>query len=722
MTNLFPRAGMLARVLPLLFVAACSEGVQQIVTPDFADAPPGSTLSLRSGDDQLGTSGQPLPKGISVELKDASGNPVYGVYVDFQVLSGGGSLAAARRRTTTAGIATNTWTLGNSGTQSARAYVAGVGEVIFTATRLDDLTLSIDRGNYQVAAAGSTLPILPRVELLDSEDNPVAGLSVNWTISGGGSLLRSTQKTNALGQSTNTWTLGPSGAQQITATVPGVGSVNFKAFLMGELDLVLRSGNNQSGPAGSLLTRKILVELTSDGEPVPGRTVSWTVTSGNGSVQTATSKTNSIGVASNYWTLGASGSQSVQVSTVGAPGTVTFNATLTASAVAFSQLTVGTNHACALLGDGTAYCWGSDAAAQLGNGNPGEVNHPTAVATATKFASISTGETVTCARTSAGQVYCWGLNNFGQLGTGSFSAANNCGVPCAQSPVASATGIAFNSISAGAGHVCGLTSGGVAYCWGANGSGQLGNGDQTNQPGPVQVNGGFTFARISAGADHTCGVTTGGAAYCWGANHFGQIGALSAPNPSLTPKTVVGGYAWTEIMAGASSFSCGIVSGGTLRCWGSNRSGQLGIGNPNPGYTACSYDSGKPYKCSEPIPVFNGPNFVSIAGRIAGSAGGNACGLSTSGSAYCWGDNQYGQLGLGTKTGPTSCYEISHCANAPTAVPGYTFTAVGAGSTHACALTGTGDIYCWGRNFNGQLGDGTFDERLSPKKISTAGL
>ncbi len=137
------------------------------------------------------------------------------------------------------------------------------------------------------------------------------------------------------------------------------------------------------------------------------------------------------------------------------------------------------------------------------------------------FGSVSTAGGDACGVTTAEVGYCWGSNFYGQLGDGTTTERGT--------PGAVAGGLSFASVSAGGDHTCGVTTGGVAYCWGRNAWGQLGDGTTTDRTTPVPVAGGLTFETISAGGSpesigSTCGVTTGGMGYCWGPNTAGQLG------------------------------------------------------------------------------------------------------------------------------------------------------------------------------------------------------
>jgi hypothetical protein len=170
-------------------------------------------------------------------------------------------------------------------------------------------------------------------------------------------------------------------------------------------------------------------------------------------------------------------------------------------------------------------------------------------------------------------------------GVGNSTAVLNLIVPA---------GSVWAQVSAGLRHTCGITTAGAAYCWGYNTTGQIGNGNQTNQSRPVAVAGGFSWSSISAGDDYTCGITTGGAAYCWGTGLSGQLGngSTSAVQTTPVPVSVSGGDTWAMITTGGVQ-TCAITSDGRLFCWGDNGGGQLGDGSTTLcGPRACSCQAG----------------------------------------------------------------------------------------------------------------------------------
>jgi len=190
------------------------------------------------------------------------------------------------------------------------------------------------------------------------------------------------------------------------------------------------------------------------------------------------------------------------------------------------------SHSCSLAYGGALYCWGGNRDGGLGDGTVVARLSPTRVVGGIAFATVSVGAEHTCALAVAGPAYCWGQNTSGQLGDERFDALST-------RPVLVAGELTFRSLSAGHYHTCGVAADGTAYCWGDNGSGELGDGSTSGTRHPVRVAGSLTFAVVSAGHYHTCGVTTEGVAYCWGGNSEGELGN-GTTRDSDTPLRVAG--------------------------------------------------------------------------------------------------------------------------------------------------------------------------------------
>ncbi len=300
--------------------------------------------------------------------------------------------------------------------------------------------------------------------------------------------------------------------------------------------------------------------------------------------------------------------------------------------LAFTKVSVGLFHTCGVATSGAAYCWGDNSRGQLGDGTMTDRLTPVPVSGSLTFTTVSTGDQHTCGVTTSGAAYCWGLDDAGQLGASSSALCSRPGEtvrPCSTAPIAVSGGLAFVGVSAGDYHTCGVTTSGAAYCWGYNANGQLGDGTTTTRLSPVPVSGGLTFAAVSAGFAHTCGVTTGGGAYCWGDNSDGGLGD-GTTTARLSPVPVSGGLTFATLSAG-TGYTCGVTTGGTADCWGGNTAGALGDG------TVTSRLS--------PVPVSGGLTFAAVN---AASWSFHTCGVTTSGAAFCWGENADGELGDGT--------------------------------------------------------------------------
>jgi alpha-tubulin suppressor-like RCC1 family protein len=316
------------------------------------------------------------------------------------------------------------------------------------------------------------------------------------------------------------------------------------------------------------------------------------------------------------------------------------------------------------------------------------------------WVGISAGHLHTCALKSDGVSFCWGNNDVGQLGNG--------GTSLERRPSVVAGALRFSSISVGSDRSCGLTGEGDSYCWGYNGGGQLGDGRRTfAQREPTLTLGGLTFASISPRGSHTCGLTRTGDGYCWG--YLGSWLGFPSDTDPLVPTPISEALKFVDLAAGGAH-TCGIAVNGTTLCWGDNLGGMLGIGSFS-GPETCLEHSQFTWPCSRtPIPVLGQFSFVSVT---AGGAdfGGNSCGLTSNGQAYCWGLRRgNGQLGANIYSDSTA---------SPTLVSGgYDFALLSSGYHHTCGITTSGVALCWGNNRFGQLGDGSTTDRDTPVVVS----
>jgi hypothetical protein len=340
-------------------------------------------------------------------------------------------------------------------------------------------------------------------------------------------------------------------------------------------------------------------------------------------------------------------------------------------AVTFTTVSAGPYQSTCASGPQGAFCWGNEASA----GNLGTGTHLDAAATpigvvgGDRFTTVSAGLGFSCGLTAGGVPFCWGSDAYGRLGDGMVDSIR-------VEPVPVAGNLVLRSLSAGRRHACGLTGDGVAWCWGSNASGVLGISSAVEYSAlPVAVETNRPFVSVGAGYLHSCGLGADSVAYCWGRGY--QLGDSIGVGRSQ-PAPVYGGHRFTALSVGWYH-SCGLATDGKVWCWGNNMDGELGRATDT--------------SVTVPVSIDGGPEFASVtAGYTA------TCGLTADGSAYCWGWNGAGQLGTGdTVSGPV-----------PRPVAGgLRFTALSVGSEHTCGLSSDRLLYCWGSRAHGMLGDGT---------------
>jgi alpha-tubulin suppressor-like RCC1 family protein len=199
------------------------------------------------------------------------------------------------------------------------------------------------------------------------------------------------------------------------------------------------------------------------------------------------------------------------------------------------------------------------------------------------------------------------------------------------------------------------------------------------------VEGEHRFTAVTAGLEHSCAVAEDGSAYCWGGNTLGELGDATTTTRT-TPASVVGGTAFASIGAGGR-LTCGVTREGQVYCWGNGR--VLGTAPTD----TCTWQD-DPFDCrTTPVAVLDDVAYTHVAAGY-----GHTCAVAEGGTAYCWGENDYGQLGNGT----------TQRQDLPTTLAGdVRFATISASSFHACGLGAEGTLYCWGSNEHGQLGDGS---------------
>jgi alpha-tubulin suppressor-like RCC1 family protein len=351
-----------------------------------------------------------------------------------------------------------------------------------------------------------------------------------------------------------------------------------------------------------------------------------------------------------------------------------------------AQVTARGDHSCARSEGGTVWCWGNNEAGQVGEGTSPKKLPQEVTALGGGATEIAAGGQHTCAL-QGGAVWCWGSNEHGQLGNG------QVGTPEPTPQQVDLGGATAVEIAIGFHHGCARKQDDTVSCWGRNDHGQLGNASTTSPlPIAVDVSGLAGVAKLSAGTGHTCALKTDETVWCWGRNDDGQLGngvTSTTPQSSPVQVTAIGGS--TAIAAGG--YHTCAVSEGAVWCWGKNTSAQVGSGSTS---------------ASQPVPAAVAA-FASTASHVwAGAL--NTCVRQASGALFCFGYNVDGQAGNDTTTSPML---------EPALVGNLGMTVVHASvGYHTCALQEGGHVWCWGRNDFGQLGDNSFDDEALPVPVT----
>jgi alpha-tubulin suppressor-like RCC1 family protein len=289
--------------------------------------------------------------------------------------------------------------------------------------------------------------------------------------------------------------------------------------------------------------------------------------------------------------------------------------------------------------------------------------------------SVSVGYRFTCA-VDSGAAWCWGENRGGTLGVPSAS------LPSSAKPIAIGS-FPFepSGVSCGGGMACALSVDGRIACW----------GNTPNETDiPLTKDGVTNATSLSVGSESACTLTSDGRVWCWGANETGQLGIGSASPGVQSPQMTTGIAGARELTVGPSEGSCARLADGSVRCWGLDSSGQFGDGP----------DAAFEFFTPTRIGALDGFAKVSV-GHWDG------CGFGPDGVAQCWGSNAFGQLGRGTIGGDA-------LSPAPiVGVPPEGFSRLYAGTLSTCGVTPSGTLWCWGNNDNGQLGQGYVGGQVS---------
>jgi len=389
----------------------------------------------------------------------------------------------------------------------------------------------------------------------------------------------------------------------------------------------------------------------------------------------------------------------------------------------WSDVALGFKHTCGLRNDGVVFCWGANAGFQVSDDTVSGFLGPTRVSLPFVATDVVAAENGTCASEATGRYHCWGLNRAGRLGR----LGDTLTVPTAM------TGPLLESVAVGPVHSCGLQANGQAYCWGGIGSTpdrQKAIGSPVTQPcletagylsvfcapSPVAVTLPEAALSIEPGVFYTCALGSSGTAYCWGYDQWGALGSGGTFDPTpgnggrYDPVPVAGSLRFRQLAVG-NVYACGLDTSGAAHCWGADlpgvfmKTGQTGTGTD---WTELGSRT--------PQPVAGGLSFASIAVNAENSIhAAHTCALTQAGTLYCWGSNEYGELGLPSAS--ALCWQDKPCETAPVRVGDGPYRRVALGLDHSCGLTRDERLLCWGRNDAGQLGVGDTNDRTTPTPV-----
>ncbi|RMF17645.1 MAG: hypothetical protein D6761_03900, partial [Candidatus Dadabacteria bacterium] len=342
---------------------------------------------------------------------------------------------------------------------------------------------------------------------------------------------------------------------------------------------------------------------------------------------------------------------------------------------------VGSQHACASKpSNGQLFCWGYNGDGAVGDNGPVVARTtPSAVAVTQAYGwtDLSLGTQFGCGIRDDDTLWCWGRNSSGQLGDGTYSAR--------YTPVPISATSRWLDVNVGATHSCAVRDDATLWCWGSNSFGELGVGDKTIRSVPTRVTGSTQWRQVSAGSFETCAIDIDGLLWCWGRNALGELGTGDT-QPRTSPVPIVAPGPWKSVDiggVGSNNTICAIDSNDRAFCWGANTYGQLGAGDHLPRVA--------------PAEVSNPARWRDISVGLY-----SVCGVALDRRPYCWGQNTYGQLGaarldIADATQPYPVAFTKPAVDIETAIT-------------SCLVDGQNDLYCWGNNQQGTVGDGAGGE------------
>lgn len=337
-------------------------------------------------------------------------------------------------------------------------------------------------------------------------------------------------------------------------------------------------------------------------------------------------------------------------------------------------------------------------------------------ATLANVTKVAGGANYTCALKTDQTVWCWGIDADGELGDGTRGDSKHNRLKPVQ--VVQGTGklTPVKDIATGGVQSCAVKTDNTVWCWGFAADGEVGDGTTGDSNGlrlkPVQVvqgTGHLTdVAAVTAGNQFTCALKTDGTVWCWGSNSFGQLGDGSEFDSLVPVEIVLGAGYLTNVKAIAAGgvHVCALKTDNTVWCWGDAEDGETGDGTTGD-------ENGQR---RQPVQVLQGSGNLTSVAAISANSGGSSCAVKTDGTAWCWGYNEFGQLGDGTRTTRLKATQVVKGTGKLTGVAG-----IDTDGLHTCAIKSDGTAWCWGSNASGELGDGTRGDanhrRLKPVQV-----
>lgn len=355
------------------------------------------------------------------------------------------------------------------------------------------------------------------------------------------------------------------------------------------------------------------------------------------------------------------------------------------------QVTKGLNHSIGLKSDGSLWAWGYNGYVQLGDGTAVNKNTPVPIATAVPWQAVSAGQNYNVALKTNGTIWAWGTNNYGEIGNGTSNTF-------ILSPIQIGVATDWVKIMAGHTHTLALKNNGTLWAWGSNNNSQLGDGTNVNRTTPIPIGTATDWLSISPGYTHSLAIKTDGTLWGWGSNANGELGDGTNTGKSV-PVQIGTDNNWVAVSTG-QYHSKGIKADGTLWTWGRGIFGLHGdgTGSDNTGFNK-----------SSPVQIGTATNWQAVSAGFE-----TVTALKTDGSLWVWGKNNYGQVGDGTFVTRNIPVQNTTAVNCVALSQGMGF--------HDVAIHANGQLWTWGLNIFGQLGNATNTNSNIPINVDCGAL